>query len=383
MFCPRLALCSLCAVLLCACAPQANVPQVGEARVDAEAKFQQSLALRDAVEKLDRLTRVAWNINAANAELCEDKVVRGVGLTFLELDDYAKEKREFVKEELGISWRPTVFQVPAGSPGAVGGLRRGDIVLSVAGLKTENKKQVREALKEAVKKGGDIPVEVERAGQQLSFALKPVPLCDYPVVLDQSQVVNAYADGSRIIVNKGMLKFVRSDDELAGILGHELAHNVRKHIRDMRVNSALGRLLIDLPVAVFTGVNPNLGWQLGQNMYSQEYEFEADYVGLYFTARAGYDTRSVPEIWRRMAIDNPKAIIMGTTHPSTSKRFVAMEAGGAEIAAKRKAGKPLRPEIKGEKPLAEKPAPATPSVPPTPSDAPEETEIIIPGAEPQ
>jgi len=377
MSCSRFVSCALCAMLLCACAPQANVPQVGEASVDAEAKYQQTLVLRDSVDKIDRLTRVAWNIRAANAELCGDTVVRGVGLSFLELDDYDKDKREFVKEVLGISWRPTVFQAPPGSPGAVAGLRRGDIVLSIAGLKTESKKQAREVLDAAVKKGGDIPIEVERAGQRLAFVLKPMLLCDYPVALDQNQEVNAYADGSKIVVNMGMLKFVRSDDELAGILGHEMAHNVRKHIRDMQVNSTLGRLLIDLPVAVFTGVNPNLGWQLGRNMYSQEYEFEADYVGLYFTARAGYDTRSVAEIWRRMALDNPRGITMGTTHPSTSKRFVALDAGGAEIAAKRKAGKPLRPEIKGQ--------PSQPEASPQASqpEVPKATTTELPEAIPQ
>jgi hypothetical protein len=377
---PRFVTCALCAVLLCACAPQANVPQVGAASVDAEAKYQQTLVLRDSVDKMDRLARVSWNILAANAELCEDKVTRGVGLSFLELDDYAKDKREFVKEVLGISWRPTVFQAPPGSPGDIAGLRRGDVVVSIAGLKPENKKQAREVLEAALEKSGDIPIQVERAGQAMAFVMHPVALCDYPVVRSQDKEINAYADGAKIVVNQGMLKFVRSDDELAGILGHELAHNVRKHIRDMQVNSTLGRLLIDLPVAVFTGVNPNLGWQLGRNMYSQEYEFEADYVGLYFTARAGYDTRSVAEIWRRMAVENPKAITMGTTHPSTSKRFVALDAGGAEIAAKRKAGKPLRPELKGEPQPAE--TPAAPAAM-TSSGDPKEMEISLPEVEAQ
>lgn len=389
---PRIVFCALCALLLCACAPQANVPQVGAASVDAEAKYQQTLVLRDSVDKADRLARVSWNILAANAELCGDTVERGVGLSFLELDDYKKEQREFVKEMLGISWRPTVFQAPPGSPGAIAGLRRGDIVLAIAGLKPENKKQAREALEDALEKGGDIPIEVERAGQPLALVLKPMLVCDYPVVLDMDPEVNAYADGSRIIVNMGMLKFVRSDDELGGIIGHELAHNTRRHMRDKQRNATLGRLLIDLPVAVFTGVNPNLGWQLGRNMYSQEYEFEADYVGLYHSARAGYDTRSVAEIWRRMALDDPRAITMGTTHPSTSKRFVALDAGGAEIAAKRKAGKPLRPEIKGEAQQAETPAapaastaptPSASATPAIPSDAPKQTETTIPGVEAQ
>ncbi len=371
MSCPRLLACVLGALFLCSCAPQANVPQVDTASADAEAKYQQTLVLRDSVEKLDRLNRVAWNIRARNAELCGDVVTRGTGLTLLELDDYAKEKRDLAREVLGLTTPPTVFQAPPGSPAEQAGLKRGDIVRLVGGVKPENKKQARELIAAAVKKGEDVPIEVERAGEHLALVIKPVSLCDYPIVLDQSEVVNAYADGSKIIVNRGMLKFVQSDDELAGILGHEMAHNTRKHIRDMQVNSTLGRLLIDLPVTVFTGVNPNLGWQLGRAMYSQEYEFEADYVGLYYTARAGYDTRCVPEIWRRMALDNPKGITMGSTHPSTSKRYVALDAGVAEINAKRAAGQPLRPEIKGE------------TQPAAPQQAEVQTPQTQPKAEPQ
>jgi len=379
---PRLSRClfaCLCLLSLCACAPQANVPHVGEVSADAEAKYQQGLVLRDSVEKFDRISRVSWNILSANAELCGDTVERGLGLGFLELDDYDKDKRDLVREVLGISWRPTVFQVPPGSPGDLAGLKRGDVVLFIAGLKPENKSQARKLLDEAVEKGGDVPIEVERAGQHKAVVLKPVQLCAYRVVLDQSQVVNAYADGGKIIVNMGMMKFVKSDDELAGILGHELAHNTRKHIRDMQVNMTLGRLLIDLPVAVFTGVNPNLGWQLGRSLYSQEYEFEADYVGLYHTARAGYDTRTVAEFWRRMALDNPKGITMGTTHPSTSKRFVALDAGGEEIARKRQAGQPLRPEMKG----GPKQAPTEASNSEPKPEASQETLVVIPTVTPQ
>lgn len=379
---PRLTRCffaCLCLLSLCACAPQANVPHVGESSADAEAKYQQSLVLRDSVEKFDRLSRVSWNILSANAELCGGTVERGLGMGFLELDDYDKDKRDLVREVLGVSWRPTVFQVPPGSPGDLAGLKRGDVVLFIDGVKPENKSQARKLLDKAVEKGADVPIEVERGGQHLAVVLKPVQLCGYHVVLDQSQVLNAYADGEKIIVNMGMMKFVNSDDELAGVLGHELAHNTRKHIRDKQINSTLGRLLIDLPVAVFTGVNPNLGWQLGRSLYSQEYEFEADYVGLYHTARAGYDTRAVAEFWRRMALDDPKGITMGTTHPSSSKRFVALDAGGAEIARKRQAGQPLRPEMKGEP----KQAPAQASSSEPKPEAGKETLVVIPTVTPQ
>ncbi|MDP2848287.1 MAG: M48 family metallopeptidase [Humidesulfovibrio sp.] len=338
--------CALLVLLLCSCAPQANLPHLDMDSVGAEAKFQQTLVLRDSVDKLDRLNRVGWDIRSRNAELCGERVVHGVGLRFLELDDYKKEQRELVQEVLGVSWRPTVFQIPPGSPGALAGMRRGDIVLLVSNVQVANKKEAHAAIDAAIEKGEEIPIVVERGGERLTFVIKAVPLCGYPVLLNKDPVVNAYADGDRIFVNLGLLKFIQSDDELAGVIGHELAHNTQKHVRDKVTNATLGRLLVDLPVIVLTGVDPNVGWQIGRSLYSQGYEFEADYVGQYYTARAGYDIRIVPNLWRRMALDDPKGITLGTTHPCTSERFVALDAAAAEIENKRKNGLALKPEIK-------------------------------------
>lgn len=358
---PLAALCA-CALLLAACAPQANVPRVDDLSADAEARVQQRLVLQDRVDKLDQLSRVAWRVRAQNAELCAEQVVYGVGLTFLELDDYKKEQRDMAAEVMAVSWRPTVFQLPPDSPAARAGLRRGDIAVSIAGRKPENKKQARELLHEAVKDGREVAIEVERQSRRLAVTLKPELLCDYPVILSDNTEVNAYADGGRILVQMGMMRFVRSDDELAAIIGHELAHNTGRHITAMQRNAVLGRFLVDLPVAVLTGWNPNVGGVIGRQMYSQEFEYEADYVGLYYTARAGYDIRQVAPIWRRMALDSPRGITMGSTHPSTSRRFVALEAGATEIEGKRAAGKPLRPEFKGEaKPADPAKTPATES----------------------
>lgn len=353
----------VCVLTLSACAPQANVPRVDDLSADAEARTQQRLVLQDRVAMMDQLSRVAWNVRAKNAELCGDHVVYAVGLTFLELDDYKKEQRDMAAEVMGVSWRPTAFQIPPDSPAAKAGVRRGDIVLSIAGRTPENKKQAREFLHEAIKGGQEVSLEVERQGQRIAATLKPERLCDYPAVLNNNTEVNAYADGGNIIVQMGMMRFVRSDDELAAILGHEMAHNTGGHLVSMQRNAVLGRFLVDLPVAVLTGRNPNVGGAIGRQMFSVDFEYEADYVGLYYTARAGYDIRQVAPIWRRMALNSPQAITEDSSHPSTSKRFVALEAGAAEIENKRKNGLPLRPEFKGAAKSGAS-AKATPEAPP-------------------
>ena len=87
-------------------------------------------------------------------------------------------------------------------------------------------------------------------------------ICGYPVRLDRSTEINAFADGDAIILCLGMLKFVKSDDELAAVLGHEMAHNTQKHNRNKSVNAAVGQLLVDLPIRLLLGVNTTVGQRM-------------------------------------------------------------------------------------------------------------------------
>ena len=97
--------------------------------------------------------------------------------------------------------------------------------------------------------------------------------------------------------------------------------------------------------------------QVGALAFSQEFEAEADYVGVYHAARAGYDTRKAAYFWRRMAAAHPRAIgLQGTTHPSSANRFLAVEAASKEVAEKRAGGTRLVPEMKSGGKSKEKPA---------------------------
>jgi hypothetical protein len=336
----------LAAVLLLACTPNANLPRIDEGKVDAEAEYQRELVLRDSIDKLDQLSRVSWNLLSKNAPLCGERVEYAAGFSLLELDDYQKEKRELLKKVLNLTFRPTVFEVAPGGPADKAGLKRGDIVVGVGEEKCETKKQVREALAKAIKDGRSVEIGFKRAGDFQVVSLAPERVCAYPVRLDYSNVVNAYATGDNIVVNYGMMKFVRGDDELAAIVGHEMAHNVRGHIRDKSTNSVIGAVLVDLPIAVLTGLRTRVGERMGVNAFSQQYEAEADYVGLYFSARAGYDIHHVADLWRRLALEDPDGISMGTTHPCTSKRVVEITADVSEIDGKRAANQPLQPEFR-------------------------------------
>jgi len=106
-----------------------------------------------------------------------------------------------------------------------------------------------------------------------------------------------------------MTSFARNDDELALVIAHEMAHNLMKHIEAKKQN-AMGGFLADLALAVLTRgayKDANFANAAGQ-AYSQEFESEADYVGLYILAKAGLPIDEAPKFWRRMAIAHPANI---------------------------------------------------------------------------
>lgn len=169
--------------------------------------------------------------------------------------------------------------------------------------------------------------------------------------------VNAYADGEKIIINESMLRFAHDDNELAFVLSHELSHNILRHPESTQTNAIAGGvvgLLLD-GLAASQGYNTQggfteLGMQQALLTYSAQFEAEADYVGMYIMASAGYDYLGAANFWRRMSVRAPQAIYLGTTHPSNPERFVAMQKTAVEILEKKRRGQPLLPALRQPEP---------------------------------
>lgn len=177
------------------------------------------------------------------------------------------------------------------------------------------------------------------------FQKKPSS-CSYNVVFRQDDKLNAQADGRRVYIHSGMIRFCETDDELAIVVGHELAHNMLEHIQKKQ-SSILFGAIVDAAIAGAAGVNTNNAFMKAAAMaYSQEYESEADYLGVYLAGRAGYNISEAPLFWRKMAIEHPGSIMkrFNSTHPSTPERSVALRNTVSEIEAKRSAKLALIPE---------------------------------------
>jgi len=338
--------------LLAACAPVTQRPALDEKAVTAEAQKQRELAWQDLQDDAARLYRVAYPILARGASLCEDKVRRSLGLRLGNMHDVSKELRPAASRMMGLGDELQVVQVAPGSPAERAGLREKDILVSVDGKPVQRGEGARAkllaTLDELAKTHSHLEFRVRRSGADETVRAGHEALCDYPVVLNNADIINAFADSKQVAITRGMMRFVRDDLELAVVIGHELAHNSMGHVQKQMGNQMLGTL-VDI-MAATRGVNTQglFGGAAGL-VFSKDFEAEADYVGLYFTARAGLAIDKAPNFWRRMAAANPGGIQQrgfGASHPSTPERFLALEKVVEEIKAKLTVGKDLTPLLK-------------------------------------
>jgi predicted Zn-dependent protease len=86
-------------------------------------------------------------------------------------------------------------------------------------------------------------------------------------------------------------------------------------------------------------------------VFSQEFESEADYVGMYLLARSHRPYATAADFWRRMAQESPGSIKFASSHPTTAERYLRLDRTATEIQAKESNGDTLLPEMRdGKKP---------------------------------
>lgn len=335
---------AMCAVLA-ACAPTTQRPGIDPVKAEAEKRLQQEMAYKEMVDQNARVQRILFKIAGASADLCPKTAWR-TGLSIATTETIAREYRSIAQANTWVNEAPTIIGIVPGSPGETAGAQIGDIVGSVGGAAVPNGKAGLEVIAKALEdsNGSPLKVAVRRGAMPSELEITPTKQCGYGAAVNDRPEINAFADGTKIVVTKGMMRFAQSDDELALVLGHETAHNSRGHVDAMRGNRLAGAV-VGAVFQVLLRV-PNAG-QLGADAagsaYSQEFEAEADYVGLYMMARAGYPIDDAAKFWRRMAVENPKGISAASTHPTTPDRFVGIDTAVAEIKAKIAAGEPLVP----------------------------------------
>ncbi len=223
--------------------------------------------------------------------------------------------------------------------GATGVDRKQLLLVSGEQVNQMSAQQYRQELAEARAKGvldrdSNLTARLQRVANRLIphvSALRPdARSWNWEVHSLSSNELNAYcAPGGKIMFYSGIVNRLNlSDDEIAAIMGHEMAHALREHARE-RISRAYaqqaGMGLIASAVGLSSGQAQALGVaaQLGLELpHSRGQESEADTLGLELMARAGYNPNAALTLWQKMAQagkgDPPKFL---STHPSDSDRF--------------------------------------------------------------
>ena len=340
---------------LTSCAPTAQLPTIKSEEVRAEEDRQRRIAFSNFTKSFQRVHSVAYKVNKSNSGICR-KTSFSLGFDFSNEDQVNKINAKYYPKDLNIGPMISIVAIAEGSPAAKSNLKIGDQIYSLNGVQTiQGKKAVKQFSNMISNSLGSGPTKIMiiRNEKIMDFDLYPEEICDYSLIFTADQVINAFADGKNIYITWGIASYTKNDNELALVIGHELAHNDRGHIRAKKTNALLAGLLgLALDMATSAGGGYSGGtyteyfMRLGAQVFSVGFEQEADYAGLYYSARAGFAIDNANEFWTRMGAQNPSAIAHNTTHPATAARFVALRETVKEIKNKVENGLPLVPNEK-------------------------------------
>jgi len=159
----------------------------------------------------------------------------------------------------------------------------------------------------------------------------------WQVTLFRDDSANAFAlPGGKIGVNSGLLKVASNQDQLATVIGHEVAHVLARHSGERLSNQAVVDTGLQAAQAISGSMSPakqqlmgllGVGAQVGVLLpFSRTQESEADLLGLDLMARAGFDPRQSVALWQNMERaggSGPPAFL--STHPSPGGRIEALQ----------------------------------------------------------
>lgn len=277
-------------------------------------------------DKEARVRDVAWPLMTANVDFCEDRVLAG-GWFAIDHVMFAATRDDRVYRwpppaGAGKEWE-RVQNVAKDSPAAQAGMRPGDVYRYV------------------MKRNDEWMLERRSAAGTDTLRIEPVQSCAVWPQVTKDPSVNAATDGQFLGVTEGLIDYVESDDELAFVVAHELAHIALDHIGKIKGNS----ILRGLGGALLCGAwCANRMAESGMTAYSVEFETESDYMGAYMTARAGFDPTQGAVFFARMMSDQSTPAVWSATHPVNGLRELNAVLYADEIAAKLAAGEALEPE---------------------------------------
>ncbi|MFN9162495.1 MAG: M48 family metalloprotease [Alphaproteobacteria bacterium] len=249
-----------------------------------------------------RVESVGFRLRQAAAPTCarQGATRNDIGIVVWSLANFPNpDDRARLQRIFSLTQAVTVALAVEDGPARKAGIRPGQVITHVdgVGLPTGQGATARfiSLSNEAAGRGS---VTLRLAGGQ-ERTIRPTPVCASPVLLVRSEDLNAATDGNALAITTGLYGLLRSDDEIAVILGHELAHILLGH----------------------TKAGP---------AEDPAREIDADRTGLELAASAGFDIDAAPALWKRL---NTLQLAAGlsATHPTGPAREAAIRKAVEEI----------------------------------------------------
>jgi len=316
--------------------------------------------VQDLFRQQERLARVAYDLSIRVLDLCKSKTTYTTGAYLFDWDQTAEEWLDAANDAIGINLHTPgieVLIVIPGSPAERAGLRVGDRILKLGTWPVPKARgafaQFRHRLNQQLHDGqSPIDLRIIRDGAFRTISIAPVKACDYPILISDSDEANAYTDGERIVILRGMIEFVRDDEELAIVISHELAHVVLHHIdrqQQQALRGALVGMVFDVLIAAGTGIQTRIGQTLFADLaklaHSKQFEAEADYMGAYLMAKADRDYSRIPGFLNSFKGGRTERLQYSASHPSFGTRAENARRIVDEIERKQRRGEPLVPDL--------------------------------------
>jgi hypothetical protein len=192
---------------------------------------------------------------------------------------------------------------------------------------------------------GPVALLVQRQAEKFTVTLYPQHLAaEYGILINSGgRKINAYASPGRIILTHRLVSFCLNDDEMALIIGHELAHQALGHLVRGMAHREVGKLVGETIAAFNTfSVRRLLNWRNFSvdpdvhrvvqdavvSVFSRDDEREADTYGLWYAFQAGYDVEKGLAVWERLAAVDEKDPFLRTffldSHPASLERLARL-----------------------------------------------------------
>ena len=140
--------------------------------------------------------------------------------------------------------------------------------------------------------------------------------------LVESDTINAYADtNNNIVIYTGLLNLIEKDEELAGIMSHEIGHIMKSHCYKQTFFKLALSIITSKITNTYAAVGAEVASGLASNKVSREHEYDADYTSADLLYKAGYNPLGLISALNKIS---DKYIDVFTDHPSGDKRLMAL-----------------------------------------------------------